>query len=287
MEKVKEKAYGKINLGLDVIRKREDGYHELKMIMQTVGLCDELELSKRVDDKINLIVDTDKLSADESNLVYKAIKLIKDTYGIEQGVDASLTKRIPIAAGMAGGSADCAAALRGMNKLFDLGITTEELCVLGKKLGADVPFCVVGGTHLAEGIGEKLTPITPIRGDYLVLAKPSIDVPTKYVYENLRVNDGIRVHPDIDILLEAVEARDFDKLYKNMGNILESVTVEKYGVIDDIKKDLVSLGAKAALMSGSGPTVFAVYGTEEQAHNAVKSIDGKYDLDTLCVTTFV
>ena len=287
MNSIKEKAYGKINLGLDVLRRREDGYHEVKMIMQTVNIYDELELTKREDSKINLTIDIDKLEADESNLVCKAIKLIKDTYNIESGVDAHLIKRIPIAAGMAGGSADAAAALRGMNRLFELGISRDELCALGKKIGADVPFCIVGGTYLAEGIGEKLTPLTPVEGDYLVIAKPSIDVSTKYVYENLNVNNGERVHPDVDILIKAIKNRDYETLYTNMGNILESVTIEKYSVIEDIKKDLIDARAKAALMSGSGPTVFAVFSTRKEAEEALQSLEGKYELDTLTVTNYV
>ena len=286
MNTIKEKAYGKINLGLDVLRRREDGYHEVKMIMQTVDIYDELELTKRDDNKIDLAIDIEKLEADESNLVYKAIKLIKDTYNVKVGVDAYLIKRIPIAAGMAGGSADAAAALRGMNRLFELGISTEELCVLGKKIGADVPFCIVGGTYLAEGIGEQLTPLTPVEGSYLAIAKPSIDVSTKYVYENLNVNDGGRVHPDVDVLIKAIEDKNYEVLYKNMGNILESVTIEKYSVIEEIKKEFLKVGAKAALMSGSGPTVFAVFNTKEEAEKAVISIEGRYELDTLAVTTY-
>jgi len=288
MENIKLKAYGKINLGLDVLRRREDGYHEVKMIMQTVNIYDELELRRRKDGLIDLKVNVPNLEADESNLVYKAIKLIKDTCGIEDGVAAYLTKNIPIAAGMAGGSADCAAALRGMNELFQLGLSTEELCKLGKKLGADVPFCVVGGTMLAEGIGEILTPLKSVKGDYLVIAKPSIDVPTKYVYENLHVNEGNRIHPNVDIQLEAIEEGDYNKLYNNMGNILESVTVEKYGVINDIKESLMSLGAKAAMMSGSGPTVFAIFDKEEDAIAAREALatNNNFRFDTLCVTTY-
>ena len=286
MDSISIKAYGKINLGLDVLRRREDGYHEVKMIMQTVNIYDKLHMKKIDEDIIKLGVNVPSLEADESNLVYKAIKLIKDSYGIKGGVDAYLEKNIPIAAGMAGGSADCAAALRGMNELYDLGLSIDTLCELGEKLGADVPFCVVGGTMLAEGIGEILTPLKAVQGDYLVIAKPSIDVPTKYVYENLNVNEGKRVHPNIDIQLEAIEAGDNDLMYENMGNILESVTIQKYGVIEEIKQDLIKLGAKAAMMSGSGPTVFAIFGDEKAAYNAKEGIKGKFKLDTLAVTTY-
>lgn len=286
MNSISIKAYGKINLGLDVLRRREDGYHEVKMIMQTVDIYDTLHMKKIEEDTIKLGVNVPNLEADESNLVYKAIKLIKDNYGVTGGVEAYLEKNIPIAAGMAGGSADCAAALKGMNELFELGISVDELCVLGKKLGADVPFCVVGGTMLAEGIGEILTPLNPVQGDYLVIAKPSIDVPTKYVYENLNVNEGKRIHPDVDIQLEAIKVGDNDLMYKHMGNILESVTIEKYGVIDEIKKELMGLGAKAAMMSGSGPTVFAIFSDKDMAISAKESIKGNYELDTLEVTTY-
>ena len=286
MDNISIKAYGKINLGLDVLRRREDGYHEVKMIMQTVDIYDTLHMKKIDEDMIKLEVNVPNLEADESNLVYKAIKLIKDNYGVTGGVEAYLEKNIPIAAGMAGGSADCAAALKGMNELFELGISIEELCALGKKLGADVPFCVVGGTMFAEGIGEILTPLNPVKGDYLVIAKPSIDVPTKYVYENLNVNEGKRIHPDVDTQLEAIKVGDNDLMYKHMGNILESVTVQKYGVIDEIKQELIGLGAKAAMMSGSGPTVFAIFSDKDVAMNAKENIRDKYELDTLEVTTY-
>ena len=176
------KSYGKINLGLDVLRRREDGYHEVRMILQTVGLYDVLTMKKRKDDKIEMTCNLSFLPTDERNLVYKAVKLIKDKYHIKDGVEINLSKRIPVAAGMAGGSSNCAAALKGMNQLFDLGLSIDELCEIGVTLGADVPYCIWGGTALSEGIGEKLSRVDAMPDCYILIAKPGISVSTKYVY---------------------------------------------------------------------------------------------------------
>lgn len=284
--KVELKAYAKINLGLDVLRKREDGYHEVKMIMQTVDLYDKLMLEKIDENRIELSTNIESLEADERNLVYRAIKLIKDRYNLENGVIARLEKNIPIAAGMAGGSTDCAAALKGMNKLFDLHISDEELMKLGKTLGADVPYCIMGGTALAEGIGEKLTPLNRITGDYVVIAKPKIGVSTKYVYENLDLSDNAK-HPNINRMIGYIEEMDKENLFNCIGNILETVTEKKYNVISEIKEFLKDKGAVNSLMSGSGPTVFAIFNSKKTAQLACDAIQKEYDLDIAKVVTLI
>lgn len=286
MSKIELRAYAKINLGLDVLRKREDGYHEVKMIMQTVNLYDELILEKVEEDIIQLSTNVEGLEVDEGNLVYKAIKLIKDKYNISNGVKARLIKNIPIAAGMAGGSTDCAAALKGMNILFDLKLENNILMKLGKTLGADVPYCVIGGTALAEGIGEILTPLNKVEGGYIVIAKPNIAVSTKYVYENLDLTEQA-LHPNIDKMLEYIKVMDKDKLFNSMGNILESVTEKKYTVIGAIKEFLMERGAVNSLMSGSGPTVFAIFANEETAQQACREVNSKFELDIAKVVTFI
>lgn len=271
MKKIVLKAYGKVNLGLDVVRRRDDGYHEVRMVMQTVGLFDRLELKKVPGDSITLSANLKFLPLDEQNLVYRAIAAVKEKYSLKGGVEAYLEKRIPIAAGMAGGSSDCAAALRGMNQLFDLGIGESGLCEIGAGLGADVPYCVIGGTALAEGIGEKLTKLPPMPECHILIAKPGISVSTKAVYENLNV-PGLASHPDIDGMVSAIENKDLCGITGRMENVLETVTVSKYPVIDEIKSFLTERGAEQALMSGSGPTVFGIFASEDKARAALLSL---------------
>ena len=260
------KAHAKINLGLDVIRKRPDGYHEVKMIMQSVGLSDVLTLEK-TDQGITLTTDSDNLPPTEDNLVYKAAKLMFDTFRIPGGLHIHLHKVIPIAAGMAGGSTDAAAAIKGINRLFDLELPLSRLMELGVSIGADVPYCILGGTALAEGIGEKLTPLSPSPDFYLVLAKPDISVSTKYVYENLDLT-AIKKHPDIQGMARAIEAGSLQGVLDRLGNVLETVTVPAYPVISSIKRRMRELGAVNSLMSGSGPTVFGIFLSERQAEFA-------------------
>ena len=230
MKKVVLKAYGKVNLGLDVVRRRDDGYHEVRMIMQTVGLFDRLELKKTSGDSVTLSANLRFLPVNEQNLVCQAIAAVKKKYSIKSGVEAYLEKRIPIAAGMAGGSSDCAAALRGMNRLFELGLKKEELCEIGAGLGADVPYCVIGGTALAEGIGEKLTKLPPVPDCHILIAKPGVSVSTKTVYENLDV-PGLLSHPDITGMISAIENQDLKGITGRMENVLETVTIPRYPVI--------------------------------------------------------
>ncbi len=265
------KAYGKINLGLDVVRRLENGYHEVRMIMQSVGLADVLTMRRLSEDKIIVKTDKEGLPCDERNLAYRAAKLMKERYGIRDGVEVFLEKHIPMAAGMAGGSADCAAVLKGMNELFGLGLTLEKLQEAGVKLGADVPFCLMGGCALSEGIGEVLTALKQPPECVLLLAKPDIDVSTKYVYENLRL-DALEGHPDIDGMLRDIEEGNLKALCGKMENVLECVTGEEYPVIGKIERIMKEAGAYQAIMSGSGPTVFGVFGEKEDAGRAMAAI---------------
>ena len=271
MEKVVTKAYAKINLGLDVIRRRPDGYHDVKMIMQTVDLYDVLSISKKEDETITISSQKEELPINEDNLIYKAVKLMKDTYGFSGGVHVELVKNIPIAAGMAGGSTDAAAAMRAVNKLFDLNRPLEELEKIAVKIGADVPYCIQGGTVLSEGIGEVLTTLPDSPQCILLIAKPDISVSTKYVYENLNLPE-LKKHPDIDAMKEAIKAGNLQGMIEQMDNVLASVTEEKYEIIDKIKQSMVKSGAVKAMMSGSGPTVFGIFETMVQAAGAFDAI---------------
>lgn len=271
MEKLIKEAYAKINLGLDVLRRREDGYHDVKMVMQTVGICDTLTFTKKSDAGISIRTDVEGLSVGEDNLIYRAARILYDRAKIEQGVDIFLNKRIPIAAGMAGGSADAAAALHGLNELFELGLSLEQLQNMGVSLGADIPYCLMGGTALSEGIGEILTKLSTPPQCIIVVAKPDINVSTKFVYENLHA-DTLEYHPDIDGMVGAIKAGDLSGITGRLGNVLETVTVRKYPVIDSIKRLMKDMGAENALMSGSGPTVFGMFTGKEQAGRAAEQI---------------
>lgn len=285
MEKIIQKAYAKINIGLDVLRRRADGYHEVKMIMQTVDICDELVLEKREQPGIELRTDNSELPLDGDNLICKAAKLLFREKDIREGVEITLTKRIPIAAGMAGGSADAAAALRGLNELFGMGYSIPELQALGVKLGADIPYCIVGGTMLSEGIGEILTPLPAPPKAHLVIAKPDINVSTAFVYGNLHA-DRLTWHPDIDGMTDALRRQDLDGITARLGNVLETVTVREYPVIERIKELLREQGAENALMSGSGPTVFGIFKERETAMRAAQAVERGRLAKQIFVTTF-
>ncbi len=262
---VKERAHGKINLGLDVIRKREDGYHEVKMIMQTVGIYDGIDISREKGDReITVETNLKYLPTGEGNLAYRAADMLMEEFNINEKVHIRIRKLIPVAAGMAGGSADCAAVFRGINKLFNLGLTMEELKARGVKLGADVPYCIEEGTALSEGIGEKLTTLPPMPDCYILLVKPAINISTKYVYENLRANE-LEFHPDIDGMVEAIKKGDLYGVTDRMANVLETVTETEYEIITQIKDKLKEMGAVNAIMSGSGSTVFGIYDDEKKA----------------------
>ena len=279
------KAYAKINLGLDVVGRQENGYHQVRMIMQTVGLYDVLTF-KAAESGIRITADSGELSTGQDNLIYKAARLLMETYSVEAGVEIHLEKHIPIAAGMAGGSTDAAATLLGLNDLFGLRLTSEQLRQMGVRIGADVPYCIMGGTALAEGIGEVLTPLPPAPQCTLLIAKPDIQVSTKYVYEHLDAGKAWR-HPDIDGMRCAIEGGDLTGIIGRLGNVLETVTIEAYPVIEQIKREMLSCGAMGSLMSGSGPTVFGIYGSEEQARSARDCLEKKGLARELFVTGFV
>ena len=252
----------RINLGLDVLGKREDGYHEVRMVMQTIGIYDRLILTKIPEEEIRITSNLAFLPVNENNLIYKAIKLLKDEYHFPGGISVDLNKFIPVAAGMAGGSTDAASTMFGVNRLFGLNLSMGKMMELGVRLGADVPYCVMRGTALAEGIGEKLTRITPVPHMWILIAKPQINVSTRLVYEQLDMG-GIQKHPDIDGIIRAIEAQDVVRIAQSMGNVLENVTVPLYPVIETIKQDMLSHGAINAMMSGSGPTVFGIFPDEQ------------------------
>ncbi len=285
IDKTTQRAYAKINIGLDVLRRRADGYHEVKMIMQTVDIYDELVLERRKEPGIELRMDNSELPSGGDNLICRAADLLFREKKITEGVNISLTKRIPIAAGMAGGSSYASAALRGVNELFDLGYSLKELQALGVGLGADIPYCLAGGTMLSEGIGEILTPLPAPPAAHLVIAKPDINVSTAFVYGNLHA-DRLAWHPDIDGMIAALQKGDLDGITGRLGNVLETVTVKAHPVIEQIRELLRKQGAENALMSGSGPTVFGIFKEKETAARAAEAVERGRLAKQIFVTTF-
>ena len=271
MDRIELKALGKINLGLDVLGRRENGYHDVRMVMQTVYLYDQITIKKRRRPGIGIETNLYYLPVNENNLAYLAAKLLMDEFRIEDGISIRLNKHIPVAAGMAGGSSNAAAVLFGMNRIFGLGLTMEELMKRGVTLGADVPYCIMRGTVLAEGIGEILTPLAPMPKCFVLLAKPPVAVSTKLVYEKLDSQE-IENHPDIDGIIEGLEQQSLAKITASMGNVLERVTALEYPVIDKIKNTMKTAGALNAMMSGSGPTVFGIFEDKNRARAAAQKI---------------
>lgn len=271
MDTIRLKARAKINLGLDVVRRREDGYHEVKMVMQMLRLYDQIDIEKTQESGIFVRSNLSFLPTDERNIAYKAAKVMIDQFGLEQGVIIRIEKHIPVAAGMAGGSTDCAAVLYGMNKLFGLRLNQKKLRELGVKLGADVPYCLMRQTALSEGIGEILTPISPLQDCPILIAKPSVSVSTRHVYEHLKLDEQT-MHPDIDGIVTALADGDLYGVTDRVANVLETVTVPEHPVIDEIKKQMMASGAVNALMSGSGPTVFGIFDDEEKAKKACEDM---------------
>ena len=271
MDTIRLKARAKINLGLDVVRRREDGYHEVKMVMQMLRLYDQIDIEKTQESGIFVRSNLSFLPTDERNIAYKAAKVMIDQFGLEQGVIIRIEKHIPVAAGMAGGSTDCAAVLYGMNKLFGLRLNQKKLRELGVKLGADVPYCLMRQTALSEGIGEIHTPISPLQDCPILIAKPSVSVSTRHVYEHLKLDEQT-MHPDIDGIVTALADGDLYGVTDRMANVLETVTVPEHPVIDEIKKQMMASGAVNALMSGSGPTVFGIFDDEEKAKKACEDM---------------
>lgn len=285
MNQIIRKAYAKINIGLDVLRRRADGYHEVRMIMQTVDLCDDLLFERMVTPGIEFRTDCEELPVNSDNLIYKAADLLMRERAVREGVRITLTKRIPIAAGMAGGSTDAAAAMRGVNELFHMGYSISELQEFGVRLGADIPYCLVGGTMLAEGIGEILSPLPEPPACFLVVAKPDINVSTAFVYGNLHA-DTLTYHPDIDGMIGALRAHDLKGITGRLGNVLETVTIREYPIIEELKRLLCDKGAENALMSGSGPTVFGIFTRREAAQTASDAVVRSGLARQVYVTTF-
>lgn len=283
MGELRLNAQAKINLGLDVLRKREDGYHEVRMIMQSIALHDSLALRPTAGAGIHVRTNLHFLPVNEDNLVYRAAKLLMDEFQIRQGLEIDLTKHIPVAAGLAGGSSDAAAVLTGVNRLFGLGLDQRELMERGVKIGADVPFCVMRGTALAEGIGEKLTPLPAMPRCTVLLAKPPISVSTKFVYGNLKA-DSLQERPDIDGQIEALKRQDLQGLAARMGNVLETVTIPEYPVIARIRECMQKQGALNAMMSGSGPTVFGLFEDKKRARAAAEELRGTLGLKQVFLT---
>ena len=270
MDKLQLKALGKINLGLDVLGKRENGYHDVRMVMQTLYLYDNVTLEKKEEPGIEIESNLYYLPKDENNIAYKAAKLLIDEFSISEGIRITLDKHIPVAAGMAGGSSNAAAVLFGMNQMFELGMNQGELMKRGVKLGADVPYCIMRGTVLAEGIGEKLTPLPQMPKCQILIAKPPISVSTKMVYDKLDSTEV--VHPDIDGIIKGLEKGSLHKIAASMGNVLETVTIEEYPEIAEIKKCMMNNGALGAMMSGSGPTVFGIFEDKKTIKKAFEKV---------------
>ena len=270
------KAPAKINLSLDVLYKRPDGYHEVKMVMTTIDLADRIELIPLPEEDVIRIVSQNRFVPDDCrNLAYQAAKLMKETFSIRQGVAISIAKHIPVAAGLAGGSSDAAATLRGLNKLWQLGLTVRELAELGAQIGSDVAFCVYGGTAVATGRGEIITPIPSPPPCWVVLAKPPIGVSTADVYRNLQLENVC--HPDVDAMVKAIERQDYEGICRLVGNVLEEVTLKKYPEVAHIKEQMKRFGADAVLMSGSGPTVFGLIEHDSRMQRVYNGLRGFCD----------
>ncbi|MDQ0340632.1 4-diphosphocytidyl-2-C-methyl-D-erythritol kinase [Caldalkalibacillus uzonensis] len=267
------KAPAKINLTLDVLYKRTDGYHEVEMVMTTIDLADRLELKPRDDGNIVVETSASFVPADERNLAYQAAKLMQERFGVAQGVSIAIEKHIPVAAGLAGGSSDAAATIKGLNQLWQLGLSTEEMAALGAEIGSDVSFCVYGGTALATGRGEQITPLPGPPPFWVVLAKPPIGVSTAHVYQHLDLS-RVSERPRAKQMIQALSEQNFLLLVQSLGNVLETVTLQKYPVVKHLKQKMVEFGADGVLMSGSGPTVFALTQKESRAQRIYNGLKG-------------
>lgn len=270
--KISVKAPAKINLSLDVLRKREDGYHEVEMIMTTVDLADRIDLVLVEDDVITVEVSEGYVPSDERNLAYQAAQKLKEKFQVKKGVNIHITKNIPVAAGLAGGSSDAAATLRGLNQLWDLGLSLEELAMIGAEIGSDVPFCVYGGTALATGRGEKIQLIDSPPPVWVILAKPPIGVSTADVYGRLNLENI--VHCDTNKMIQAIEEKNVAEICANLHNVLEEVTFERHPEVKHIKDQMIKFGADGVLMSGSGPTVFGIVQKESRLHRIYNGLRG-------------
>lgn len=268
---VVEKAPAKINLALDVLNKRSDGYHDLHMVMTTVDLFDRLQFDKLKEDKIEILCDKPYIPTDERNLVYKTAMLIKEKYNIKDGLKITIYKNIPVSAGLAGGSSDAAATIRALNKLFKLNMDFKEMINIGQKIGSDIPFCIYGKTAIAEGRGEIITPLPSVPKCWVVLIKPNFGVSTKEVFQQVQLDTIL--HPNVQSVIKSIKNNNYDQLCKNIGNSLEQVTFKLYPEVEELKQKMMKLEPDAVLMSGSGPTVFALTLSERKARRIINSIN--------------
>ncbi|SHH51410.1 4-(cytidine 5'-diphospho)-2-C-methyl-D-erythritol kinase [Clostridium grantii] len=272
---MKVKAYAKINLTLDITGKRKDGYHLLRMIMQNVDVYDEIEIEKI---QSGIIIEADKnyIPTDERNLAYKAAEIFMNEFNISEGVKIKITKNIPVAAGMAGGSTDAAAVLKAMKDLFEINVSESKLMEVGLKLGADIPFCIKGGTALCEGIGEIITPLKPFKGHMLVIVKPNFGLSTKDVYKDIDVQKIFK-HPKTEEVIQAIEGNNVAFVSENLMNVLENVSLKKHKILREIKNNMLNQGALGALMTGSGPTIFGIFEDESKAEKTYEYFKSRYD----------
>ena len=277
MNSIDLKSRAKVNLSIDVLGKREDGYHLVEMIMQTIDLYDKLKITEIEENSILIKSNSLDIPLNEDNIMYKAVNLLKNQFNIEKGIEISIEKNIPVAAGMAGGSSNAAAVLVGLNKLWNLGLSENELKDIGLKLGADVPFCITGGSALAEGIGEKLTNIKGLPEDLNILVcKPNIFVSTKEVYQSLNM-DKVKRRPQNKELIDALQKEDVKFISENMVNVLEEVTSLEYSEIGQIEDIMIKNKALGSMMSGSGPTVFGLFDNKDCAIKAKEDLQAKYN----------
>lgn len=277
MSKITVNAYGKINLSLDVLRRRPDGYHEVKMVMQQINLKDIVTIEEINEEMVLIESNNPNVPTDSSNLVYKAWKLLSQRFGIKKGIRINIEKNIPMAAGLAGGSSNAAAVLKGLNTLWDLKLNQQELMDLGLNIGADVPYCILGGTALAEGIGENLTKLPSFKDKHVLLANPGISVSTAYVYQNLDLK-RINKHPNTEELIKAIKEDDMNLLSNNMVNLLETVTIKEHSIINEIKSTMIQHGAFGSLMSGSGPTVFGLFNDKKALSKCMEKLKQFVDI---------
>ncbi|MEG1409250.1 MAG: 4-(cytidine 5'-diphospho)-2-C-methyl-D-erythritol kinase [Terrisporobacter sp.] len=272
MNSIDLKSRAKINLSIDVLGKRDDGYHIVEMIMQTIDLYDNLKITEIEEELINIKSDSVDIPLNEDNIVYKAAKILKDKFNIKKGVEISIQKNIPVAAGMAGGSSNAAAVLVGLNRIWQLNLSEKELEEIGLKLGADVPFCIEGGSALAKGIGEELTNIDGLSEDInILICKPDIFVSTKEVYQALDIKE-LKKRPNNKKLIDALKNKDLEFISQNMVNVLEEVTTLKHKEIKQIEDIMIKNKALGSMMSGSGPTVFGLFDNKEYAIKAKEEL---------------
>ena len=281
MKQATYRSYAKINLTLDVLGRLDNGYHEVKMVMQTVSLADSVTVETLDSKEIKISSNLPYLPTGPENLAYKAAEMFFEETGVDGGASIKLQKRIPVGAGLAGGSSNCAVVLQTLNRLYDTGLSTRRLCQMGEKLGADVPYCILGGTRLAEGIGEKLSPLPKMPYCHILLVKPAFSISTKTVYEKIDSHNDYR-RPDTDTVIEGLKSRSISTIAIGMGNVLEEVSLNDYPVLQELKEQLISFGAVAAQMSGSGPTVFGIFTDRGRAEAAKSQLHDKYKTVYLC-----